>query len=219
VLSGLAAAAVPAAIGVIFLIAPVEARMGWVQKIFYVHVPSALAAYAGFVLCGVGSLGVLVSRDERWDALAVAGAEVGLVFCALVLTTGPLWAQGAWGVPWVWDPQLTTTLLLFLLYLVYLFLRSFSQPGGGGRRLAAVLGLLGTLDIYVIHTSVTRWRGQHPAVVRRGGGGLLPEMWAALAVAALAILLVFSLLLVLRYRLERTRQAADRLALDLAEVS
>lgn len=216
-LAACAAAGIGLSLYWIFFVAPVEAVMGIVQKIFYFHVPCALAGFAGFVVCGVGSLGYLVTRRDSWDALAVSGAEVGLVFCFLVLTTGPLWAQGAWGVPWIWDPQLTTTLLLFLLYLAYVFLRSFAGPSG--RRLAAVLGVVGTLDIYVIHTSVSRWRGQHPTVVRKGGSGLAPEMLQAFLISLAAFALVLALLLLLRYRLERSRQAADRLALDLAEAS
>jgi len=217
VLLALAAIALLVALWAAFWLAPVERTMGIVQKIFYFHVPCAFSAFAGFVLCGVGSLGYLVTRADGWDALAVSGAEVGLVFCALVLTTGPLWAQGAWGVPWVWDPQLTTTLLLFLIYLAYAFLRAFASDGEGGRRVAAVLGLVGTLDIYVIHTSVSRWRGQHPAVVREGGSGLAPEMRQAFLIAIVAFALVFATLMVVRYRLERSRQELRRIALDVAE--
>lgn len=217
--SALTAAALLASLYQIFVLAPVEATMGIVQKIFYFHVPCAFAAYAGFILCGVGSLLFLVTRRAKFDALAASGAEVGLIFCTLVLTTGPLWARGAWGVYWVWDPQLTSTLLLYLIYLAYTFLRQFAGDSEGGRRFAAVLGLLGTLDIYVIRTSVQRWRGQHPLVIREGGQGLLPEMREAWLVSTAAILLIFALLLYLRYRLERSRQAVDHLHLDLAEAS
>lgn len=217
--TAVAAAAMLAALYEVFVLAPVEATMGIVQKIFYFHVPCAFAAYAGFILCGIGSLLFLLTRRPRFDALAAASAEVGLVFCALVLTTGPLWARGAWGVYWVWDPQLTTTLLLCLIYLAYAFLRQFAGESDGGRRFAAVLGMLGTLDIYVIRTSVQRWRGQHPLVMRKGGQGLLPEMREAWLVSTVAILLVFGLLLYLRYRLERSRQAVERLHLDIAEAS
>jgi heme exporter protein C len=219
ILIGLAAAAVGTSLFWTFSVAPVEATMGIVQKIFYFHVPCAFSAFAGFILCGVGSLAFLIKRTAKADALAVSGAEVGLVFCFLVLTTGPLWARGAWGVWWVWDPQLTTTLLLLLIYLAYMFLREFAGDTDGGRRFAAVLGLLGTLDIYVIHTSVRRWRGQHPNVVRDGGKGLAPEMYQALWIGVVAIGLVFVLLVIARYRLERSRQALDRLSLDVAEVA
>ncbi len=203
----------------IFVMAPVEATMGIVQKIFYFHVPCAFATYSGFILCGFGSLMFLITRRAKWDALAASGAEVGLVFCTLVLITGPLWARGAWGTYWVWDPQLTSTLLLYLIYLAYSFLRQFAGDAEGGQRFAAVLGMLGTLDIYVIRTSVQRWRGQHPLVIREGGQGLLPSMKEAWIVSTLTFLLVFALLLYMRYRLERSRQALDRIHLDIAEAT
>ena len=219
VLVAVATAAMAVTLYEIFVMAPVEATMGIVQKIFYFHVPCAFATYAGFILCGFGSLMFLITRKGKWDALASSGAEVGLVFCTLVLITGPLWARGAWGVYWVWDPQLTSTLLLYLIYLAYTFLRQFAGDSEGGRRFAAVLGMLGTLDIYVIRTSVQRWRGQHPLVIREGGQGLLPEMKEAWIVSTLTFLLVFVLLLFVRYRLERSRQALDRIHLDIAEAT
>ena len=203
----------------IFLVAPVEATMGIVQKIFYFHVPCAFATYMGFITCAIGSLMYLIQGHRRWDALAVAGAEVGLIFCTLVLTTGPLWARGAWGVFWVWDPQLTLTLLLYLIYLAYLFLRQLTEGSHGGKKAAAVLGLLGAIDIPFIRTAVQNWRGQHPAVIRRGGQGLMPEMAQAFGISAVTFLCIFTLILVLRYRLERSRQRLDILQLELAERS
>ena len=100
-----------AALYTIFVVAPVEQQMGIVQKIFYFHVPSAYAMYVGFGASALGSAMYLFRRGARWDALGVAGAEVGMLFCLIVLTTGPLWARKAWGVYWTWDPRLTTTLL------------------------------------------------------------------------------------------------------------
>ena len=218
-LLAITAVAMSASLYEIFVMAPVEATMGIVQKIFYFHVPCAFATYAGFILCGFSSLLYLLTRQGKWDAMAASAAEVGLVFCTLVLITGPLWARGAWGVYWVWDPQLTSTLLLYLIYLAYTFLRQFAGDSEGGKRFAAVLGMLGTLDIYVIRTSVQRWRGQHPLVIRKGGEGLLPEMKEAWMISTLTILLVFALLLFVRYRLERSRQVLDRIHLDIAEAS
>ena len=218
-LIGVAALAMILTLYRVFAIAPVEATMGIVQKIFYFHVPCAFSAYAGFILCGFGSLMFLITRKGKWDALAASGAEVGLVFCTLVLITGPLWARGAWGVYWVWDPQLTSTLLLYLIYLAYTFLRQFAGDSDGGRRFAAVLGMLGTLDIYVIRTAVQRWRGQHPLVIREGGEGLLPLMKEAWITSTLTFMLIFGLLLFLRYRLERSRQVLDRIYLDIVEAS
>ncbi|MBT8468997.1 MAG: cytochrome c biogenesis protein, partial [Deltaproteobacteria bacterium] len=113
----------------IFVVAPVEQQMGIVQKIFYFHVPSAYAMYIGFGVSAVGSAVYLLKRDPKWDALGVAGAEVGSLFCLIVLLTGPLWARKAWGVWWTWDPRLTTTLLAGMIFAAYLSLRSMGSAG------------------------------------------------------------------------------------------
>ena len=144
VLAAITMALVLVSVWATFVHAPVEMRMGVVQKIFYIHVPSAYAMYVGFVVCAVGSAIFLVKRDEKWDALAVAGAEVGLLFCLVVLITGPLWARKAWGYWWTWDPRLTTTLLAGMIFTAYVVLRSF---GGGEaeRRFAAGLAIVGQI--------------------------------------------------------------------------
>jgi len=215
---GLAAVGLAVALYWIFAVAPIEARSGVIQKIFYFHVPAALSMYAGFILCGIGSIVFLLRRQPRWDALAVSGAEVGLAFGGMVLLTGPLWAKGAWGRWWVWDdPQLTTTLLLVLVYTAYLFLRRFLGEQPGARRLPAVLAAIGMLDIPVIHYSVRLWRGQHPQVIRGGGGGLQAEMLQALLISLGAFLLLAALFTWLRYRMELASQRLDELHLDLLE--
>ena len=127
----------------IFIVAPVEQQMGIVQKIFYFHVPSAYAMYIGFGVSAVGSAVYLLKRDPRWDALGVAGAEVGMLFCSIVLLTGPLWARKAWGVWWTWDPRLTTTLLVGMIFAAYLALRSMGDAGEVEKRFAAGLALFG----------------------------------------------------------------------------
>jgi heme exporter protein C len=200
-----------------FFYAPVELTMGVVQKIFYLHVPSAYAMYLGFGLCAIGSAVFLITRKDPWDALAVAAAEVGLLFCIIVLVTGPLWARKAWGVYWTWDPRLTTTILAGLIFTAYVVLRSFTGGGEAERRFAAGLAIVGLFDLPVIHYSVQRWRGQHPTVITSRGGGLAPEMTHALLiglvfVTALAVLLIWT-----RMRLERTRQELRTLELEAAE--
>jgi heme exporter protein C len=123
--------------------APVELQMGIVQKIFYFHVPSAYAMYVGFTLAMIGSVGYLWKRDARFDALAVAGAEVGLLFCVVVLITGPLWARNAWGTYWTWDPRLTTTLLAAMIFASFVALRSIGAAGEAEKRFASALGIVG----------------------------------------------------------------------------
>lgn len=200
----------------VFEVAPVEARMGIVQKIFYFHVPSAIAMYLAFCVCGVASLAYLVSQKPGWDAAASSGAEVGLVFGALVLTTGPLWGRGAWGAWWVWeDPQLTATLLLVLIYVTYLFLRRFLGEGSAARRVPAILAVVGLVDIPLIHVATRLWRGQHPRVMRSGGGGLAPSMLQAFGIGVVAFALLAVLLVWLRYRVAWAARRCDDLWVDV----
>jgi heme exporter protein C len=203
----------------IFLRAPVEARMGIVQKIFYFHVPSAYAMYLGAVACLIGSVGYLARSSDASDALALAGAEVAVVFGTIVLTTGPLWGAKAWGTFWTWDPRLTTELLSVLIYVSYLVLRAFAGDGDGERRFAAALGILGASILPIIHFSVQKWGGQHPMVITGRGGGLQdPKMKVALSLGFLAFTLLAVLFVWARARLEMVRsrlRRAEEDAIDL----
>jgi heme exporter protein C len=155
----------------------------------------------------VGSLGYLVQRSAGWDALAQAGGELAVVFTTIVLTTGPIWGRKAWGHFWVWDPRLTTTLLGGLIFVAYLVLRS--SGGEAERRFSAALALMGTAIMPIIHYSVRLWRGQHPTVISRGGGGLEVHMaqtfgfcLVAFTVLAAAVLAVRTRMVMLQSRLE-----------------
>lgn len=200
----------------IFFVAPTEARMGIAQKIFYFHVPSAYAMYIGFATAAIGSAGYLITRRPRWDAIAVAGAEVGMLFCSMVLLTGPLWARKAWGHFWTWDPRLTTVMLAALVFLAYLALRGFGDAGEVEKRFAAGLSLLALPLIPLINMSVQRWRGVHPTVITGRGGGLDPAMRPAFFVSLVAFTGFVILLLWLRTHLERLRQETRELEIDLA---
>lgn len=200
-----------------FIVAPVELQMGVVQKIFYFHAPAAYAMYLGFGLCVIGSTMYLAKRSDGWEAIAVGGAEVGALFCLMVLITGPLWGRKAWGTYWTWDPRLTTTLLIGMIYVAYLLLRNLGATGEAERRFAAGLGILGGALMPIIHYSVQLWRGQHPTVITKKGGGLHPDMLTALllgcaAMTALAFLLVWA-----RAQIELKRQRMLGLELDAAE--
>jgi heme exporter protein C len=213
------AVAFVAEICLVFLRAPIEARMGIVQKIFYFHVPSWYGMYIGAAACFVGSFGYLVRDTDGRDAFARAGAETAVVFGAMGLITGPLWGVKAWGTFWTWDPRLTTALLSFLIYVAYLVLRSFAGDGGGERRFAAALGILGAAILPIIHWSVQLWGGQHPMVVTGSGGGLKhPDMKLAFAGGFLCFTLLAALMLAARTRLEivasRLRRAEED-AIDL----
>ncbi|MEI7892001.1 MAG: cytochrome c biogenesis protein CcsA [Myxococcales bacterium] len=206
---------------VVFLRAPVERTMGIVQKIFYFHVPAAYGMYLGATACLLGSMAYLLHPTDLRDATARAGAEVAVVFGAIVLTTGPLWAAKAWGHYWTWDPRLTTSLLSVLVYVAYLVLRSFGGDGPGEKRFSAALGILGAANLPIIHFSVQKWSGQHPTVVTAKGGGLShPDMKLAFILGlvsftllALAMLWVRARLAVLSSRLDRAEE--DTFALDL----
>jgi len=199
--------------------APVEKTMGVVQKIFYFHVPAAYSMYIGAAACFVGSVMYLVRPTDAGDALARAGAELAVVFGAIVMTTGPLWAAKAWGYYWTWDPRLTTSLLSVLIYVAYLVLRAYSGDGPGERRFAAALGVLGAANLPIIHYSVQKWAGQHPTVITSKGGGLHhPDMKLALGLGILSFTLFCVVLLWARVRLElaRSRLAlAEEDAIDL----
>lgn len=188
----------------IFLKAPVAQIQagGLAQKIFYFHVPAAYAMYlCGTVCFGASALYLYGPSDER-DAWARAGAECACAFGAMVLLSGPLWARKAWGVYWTWDPRLTTTLLSVLVYVSVVVLRAFAGNGDAERKFAAALGVLGTVNLPIIHYSVLKWGGNHPTVIGKGGGGLRhPDMTHALMVGFLAMTLLAALLLWLRARL------------------
>ena len=209
----LAAIAVPLALEQAFLAAPPEQKMGVVQRIFYFHVPSAMMAFLGVGLCAVLSALYLWKRDRRFDVAAVAAAELGVLFCTIVLITGPLWARPVWGVYWTGEVRLTSTLILWLLFVGYLLLRG---SAGGDRdataRFAAIVAIVGALDVPIIYKSVEWWRGLHPKVLKvSGGGGLDPAMARSLLVCTVAFLLLFLALFFERLRL-------GRLASDVASL-
>jgi len=200
------------ALWLVFMVVPTEREMGIVQRIFYFHVASAWMAFAGFFLVAGASAVYLWNASPGADRLAAASAEVGLLFCSLVLVTGPIWARPIWGVWWTWDPRLTMTVILWAIYASYLMLRAFGGDDDAVRRYAAVLGIVGVLDIPLIRVSVRFMRGIHPAVItqREGGSGLVdPRMRTALVVSGVALLLLGSWLIALR---ARTARLADELA-------
>jgi heme exporter protein C len=216
-LAALTALLMLVALYAIFVRAPVELQMGVVQKIFYFHVPSAYSMYVGWSLCVLGSLVYLTKHSEAWENVAVAGAEVGSVFWAVVMVTGPLWARKSWGTYWTFDPRLTTSLLTGLIFIAYLLLRNLGTTGEAERRFAAGLAVLGGALMPIIHYSVQLWRGQHPTVITAKGGGLHPDMRTALLLSFLAFTCLCALLVWARARVERDRQRVLHLELEAAE--
>jgi heme exporter protein C len=192
------------------VVAPTELTMGNVQRIFYYHVPSAWTAFLLFFVNFLASVMYLIRRSPRTDALAVTTAEVGVVFCTVVLVTGPLWAKPVWGIWWTWDARLTSTLVLWLIYVSYLILRRYST-GGQTPVLAAALAIFGFVDVPIVYLSIRFFRTQHPQPVIGGGenSGLDPAMWKALLINWAAFLVFGFLVCWIRYRLERMRQTVE----------
>jgi heme exporter protein C len=195
--------------------APTERTMGDVQRIFYFHVPSAMMAFLGFMIVLVASIGYLATGASRWDGLAQAAAEVGLLFCTITLLTGPVWARSAWGVWWTWDARLSTTLILWLIYVAYLMLRNYMGGDIRMRRFSAVLGIIGALDVPIVYFSVKWWRTQHPTTFIMERGGLQHDMAVTLRVGMLAILCLFIALVLKRMGLERLQASRDALRAEV----
>jgi heme exporter protein C len=189
------------------------------HRIFYFHVPAAWVAYLGFAIVFIASVAHLRTGARRWDLLAHAAAEVGVVFCSLVLITGPIWARPVWGTWWQWDARLTSTFVLWLTYVGYLFLRALTTDPARTGRLAAVVGIVGFLNVPIVHFSVQWWRTLHPAgpspVFLDRSSGLGGQELLAFFTALIAFTLVFSWLLSLRTRLGRLSDSV--LAQELAE--
>ena len=208
-----------AALWLVFMVVPTEREMGIVQRIFYFHVSSAWVAFLGFFLVAGASAVYLWNGSRAADRLAEAAAEVGVLFCTLVLVTGPLWARPIWGVWWTWDPRLTMTVILWAIYASYLMLRAFGGEDDAVRRYAAVLGIIGVLDIPIIMVSVRLLRGIHPAVLTRneGGSGLVdPWMRLALLVSSIALILLGVWLMQLRVRTARLAEEVAALRREAA---
>jgi heme exporter protein C len=184
-----------------WVVAPTERTMGDVQRIFYYHVPSAWTAFLLFLTNLVASVIYLIRRNPKADALAVVCAEVGVVFCAIVLITGPIWARPVWGIWWTWDVRLTTTLVLWLIYVSYLVFRRFSDSAQTPV-LAAVIAIFGALDVPLVYFSIWFFRTQHPQPVIGGGGSLDPRMWHVLLINWLAFSCFAFLVCWARFRLE-----------------
>lgn len=185
-------------IGFVFLQVPTaqEEAGGIAQKIFYFHVPAAICMYVCAVVCLIASAMFLIKEGDRVNAVAEAAAECAVVYGAVVLTSGPLWAKKAWGIYWTWDPRLTLSLLTVMIYLAIVVLRAFAGDGHAEKKFAAALGVLGAVNIPIIRYAVEKWGGTHPEVITGKGGGLKhPDMTHALTMGFVAMLLLTAVLL------------------------
>jgi heme exporter protein C len=198
----------------IFFIAPDEATMHEIQRIFYMHVASAWTAGVAFFVVAVAGVLYLIKRDPRYDWAGIAAAETALAFTTVVLVTGPIWARPIWGIWWTWDPRLTSTFVLWLMYIAYLLIRTLVDDKQRRAVLCAVYGIFAFADVPLVFMTIRWWRGQHPSPVIAGaqpGSGLDPTMRAVLFFTWGATLALFTVLMRSRYRLESIRGATEEL--------
>lgn len=201
-LLGVSAVALIGSLLMIFVVVPTEATMGIIQRIFYYHVPVAWVAFMAFFVVFIASIMYLWKRSRTWDIIAHASAEIGVIFTSLVLITGSIWAKPIWGVWWTWDARLTASLVLWLIYISYLVVRSFIAEEERAARFAAVVGIIGFIDVPIVALAIVLWGTQHPNPVIFEGG-LAPAMLATLLISLLAITCLFFLLLLQRISLRQ----------------
>jgi len=193
--------------------APYEQTMGLVQKIFYYHVPSAMLMFVSAFVCGIASAVFLFRRSAAADRVALAAGELVVLFGLIVLVTGPIWARKAWGVWWEWDARLTSSLLLWMIFVAYLMVRRFGGPGS--EKLAGAMALFGMANVPFVYVSVNYWRTLHPktSVVMTLAPGMRGPFWFCVA----AFTILYLLLLTLRKRLEDRQAMVEQLYLAVEE--
>jgi heme exporter protein C len=202
-------------IGLIFLYVPSDAIEGIPQRIFYFHVPIAWIGMLAFGVMAIAGVAYLWKKDERWDWLAHASAEIGAVFITLALITGSIWGRTTWGTWWTWDARLTTTLILWFIYIAYIMLRSYMGRTPASARAGAVLAIIGFVDVPIIYESVNWWRTLHPQAEVGVQGALPPEVVFTLMVSLVTFTLLYSFLMVQIYQLEKMQTLASRLRASL----
>ena len=206
-----------AAAAAIFLYAPTDALQGPVQRIFYLHVSAAIAAYGCFAVVLVGGLIYLRNGSLVADRFARAGALVGLVFTTVTLVMGMIWAKPIWGTYWTWDARLTSTLVLWIIYAGYLMVRRLAEPGRQAARFAAVVGIFGFIDVPVVHFSVTWWRTVHPGPIIVNDA-LPPEMLATFFFTMACTIVLAAVMIGIRYRIETLSDGAVQAVAEPAMV-
>jgi heme exporter protein C len=194
----------------IFIYAPVEKTMGVVQKIFYIHVPSAFLAYLAFFITFMASIFYLYRKNPKWDTVAHCAVETGVIFCTIVLITGPIWAKPIWNVWWTWDPRLTTTLILWFTYVAYLMLRRAVKENQRAN-LAAVFGIIGFISVPITFFSIRLWRTIHPVVITSRGLNMSWPMKFSLIITFIAFCFLFFSMLISRIRLERLKMRIEEI--------
>lgn len=198
----------------IFMWVPTEQNLGVSQRIFYFHVPLGWLGMVSIVVVAFASIMHLFTGRERWDSLAHATAEVGLIAATLILVTGSIWAKPVWGVWWTWDAKLTTTLILWFIYVGYLMVKAYAPAGSQGQRFASVVALIGAIDAPIIYLATLWWRTAHPELnigPLAESGGLDSRMALTFLVSLVAFTVLYVYLLIERYSLRQTANDLDEL--------
>jgi len=210
ILLGILVASMILALYMAFIVVPRERTMGDLQRIFYFHASAGMVGLIAFAVNFFSSIMYLARKDRKWDSLALSAAEIGLMFFTIVLVTGPIWAKPVWFTWWTWDARLTSSLVLWLLYVAYMLLRSYVPDPERKAMMSAVFGIVAFVDAPIVWFSIRWWRSQHPeAMVEKGN--LLPIMYLALGTCALAYLILLVYLIRRRYFLETARLEVERL--------
>ncbi|TES92251.1 MAG: cytochrome C assembly protein [Candidatus Cloacimonadota bacterium] len=204
-------------ITMVFLVAPIEETMGVVQKIFYFHVATAWVGFLAFFVVFIGSIGYLAKKSRRWDRIAYSSAGIGVLFTTLCLITGSLWAKPAWGIWWTWDARLTSTLVLWFMYVAYLIVRYETEGSERGAVFSAVLGVIGFVDIPIVFMSVRWWRTVHCDLVIVERTGLTPIMLFTLLLSVFTFTLLYFYLLITKYEIAKTKDEITSLKEKLRE--
>jgi heme exporter protein C len=198
-----------------FFYAPTDAVEGQPQRIFYVHVPIGWVGMLAFVIMAVAGIVYLKSKDERWDWVARAAAEIGAIFITLTLITGSIWGRTTWGTWWTWDARLTTTLILWFVYIGYLMLRNYMGRTHASARAGAVMAIICVIDVPIIYESVNWWRTLHPTAEVGVAGALPPSVVLTLMVSLVVFTILYAVLMIQAYQLQRAQALAQRMRADL----
>ena len=198
----------------VFIYAPTEAVMGNIQRIFYFHMGAVWIATVAFTVVFVASIQYLRKESRFWDILALSSAEIGVLFTTLTIITGSIWAKPVWGTWWTWDPQLTTTFILWILYVAYLMLRSATGSNLKKAKFAAVFGIIAFIDLPLVYLSVRLMRGISPVVFGGRGGGIAPRMMLTLVVCLITFTILYIVLLKQRVNVEEMKDEVARLKLE-----
>ena len=209
------------ALGMVFLYAPLEATMNYVQKIFYFHISNAWVGMLGFIVAAIAGVTYLVRKDKKWDIVEMAAVEISLVFFLIAIVTGSIWARPSWGTWWTWEPRLTTAAILEMIYIAYFLLRQGIDDPERRARFGAVYTLVGATSVPITFLSIRIWQTIHPVVIGGSGGsndfGMTPEMLTTMFFGLATFSVIFATLLWYRIRLGRLADEVEQLKLKVTQ--